>query len=94
MDSLQTKIKECLPKEKKTISNWSTSDIRMLSSTDIEMEKNKGFNQALLDVHSSIPKLIEIVKEEMKKTVLECCPKNGYMSKELVIDCIEWDRKE
>jgi hypothetical protein len=54
MDSLQTKIKECLPEKKETklMPRW---------------EWIKGYNRALLDVHSSIPKIIEIVREDEKE---------------------------
>jgi len=55
MDSLQTKIKEVLPKEKKGY--FPSHD-----NTDHYLQ---GYNQALSDVHSSIPKIIEIIRKEI-----------------------------
>jgi len=61
MDSLQTKIKAILPKEKKGY--FPSHD-----NTDHHLQ---GYNQALSDIHSSIPKLIEIVREEERAEVYQ-----------------------
>src|SRR5574343_522644 len=58
-------IKKNLPNEKITQSNYSTSDIRMCSSTDIEMEKNRGFNQALSQIDT------KLIADEVLKVVVE-----------------------
>jgi len=66
MDSLQTKIKEVLPKEK---------DTRSSELDGLEPMYDYGYNQALLDVHSSIPKVIEIVREEITEELKQICNK-------------------
>ena len=73
MDSLQTKIKECLPEKK---------ELRKTGNLITEDEQNwlrkDGYNECLLDVHSSIPKIIEIVREEYIKHLYKEI-ENDYM---------------
>ena len=69
MDSLQTKIKEVIDSSM----IYTPEQVKELNKDlDSTTQQNEymtalGYQDALLDVHSSIPKIIEIVREESQK---------------------------
>jgi len=71
MESLQTKIKECLPQMK--VSKDATDIISLTDGNPVPRGNNLEdslYNLALLDVHSSIPKVIEIVREDEREKII------------------------
>ena len=65
--TLQEKIKEVLPKEQETCTceediGYHTKDCDFTPF---------GYNACLSDVHSSIPKVMEVIREEIKKVTAD-----------------------
>ena len=88
MDSLQTKIKEVIDSSM----IYTPEQVKELNKDlDSTTQQNEymtalGYQDALLDVHSSIPKIVEIVREEEKQRIRN---KIGFMRQWLNEDRID-----